>query len=55
VRWERGDEQNGRQMENRKQETGNWKLINWPVFHFRFSVSCSSFLPVWFRLRRVEA
>jgi hypothetical protein len=26
-------------MENRKQETGNGKLIDWPVFHFRFSVS----------------
>jgi hypothetical protein len=30
-------------MENWKQETGNWKLINWPVFHFPFSVSCFSF------------
>ncbi len=26
-------------MENTKQETGNWKLANVPVFHFRFSVS----------------
>jgi putative MFS transporter len=33
-----------KKMENRKPETGNWKLINWPVFHFRFSVSCFSFL-----------
>ncbi len=22
---------------------GNWKLINWPVFHFLFAVSCFSF------------
>jgi hypothetical protein len=36
-------EPNGKEMENRKQETGNGKLINWPVFHLRFSVSCFSF------------
>jgi hypothetical protein len=30
-------------MKNRKLETGNWKLINWPVFHLRFSVSGFSF------------
>ena len=29
-----------KKMENRKQETPNWKLVNWPVLHFRFSVSC---------------
>jgi len=32
-------------MENRKQEMANWKLINWPVFYFRFSVSGLSFFP----------
>jgi len=30
-------------MENGKQQTGNRKLVNSPVFHFRFSVSCFSF------------
>jgi hypothetical protein len=38
-------EQHGKEMENRKQETGNWKRVNLPVLHFRFSVSCFSFLP----------
>ncbi len=40
-------------MENRKQETGNWKLVNVPVFHLRFSVFYFPFLPVRFRLCRV--
>src|SRR5437867_10393296 len=30
-------------MKNRKQETGNGKLVNYPGFHFRFPVSCFSF------------
>jgi hypothetical protein len=30
-------------MENRKQEAGNWKLVNVAICHFRFSVSCFSF------------
>jgi len=25
-------------MENRKHETGNWKLINWSAFHFLFFI-----------------
>jgi len=32
-------------MENWRQETADWELVNLPVFHFRFSVSCFSFLP----------
>lgn len=27
-------------MENRRQETGHWKLVNWPAFHLRFSLPC---------------
>ena len=41
-------------MENRKQETENGKLFNWPVLHFRVSVSCFSFSSCWFRLCRVR-
>ena len=44
----------GKGMENRKQETENWKLINLSVFHLRFSVSCFPFLPVRLRLSRIE-
>jgi hypothetical protein len=42
-------------MENRRQETGNWKLANlrFSISGFRFPVFHSS--PVWFRLRRVFA
>jgi len=29
-----------KKMESWKQETGNGKLVNWSVLHFRISVSC---------------
>ena len=43
-----------KEMENRKPETGNRKLVNLPVFHLRFPVSCFPFLPVRFRLCRAR-
>jgi len=35
-------------MKNRKHETGNWKLVNFPVFHFRFPVSGFPLVSLWF-------
>jgi hypothetical protein len=43
-------EQHGEEMENWKQDTGNWKPGNVPVFHLRFAVSCFPFASVRFRL-----